>query len=98
MREQIFIPSIFIILSSSEGKDWFQNCQSFPAHRDGFPDPSVQVDDEENVRTPPNLGSYWEIRPLRPQNFPMPPVFWWSTDTIFPFVLVGGQNGFFGDN
>ena len=27
------------ILSSSAGKDWFQNCQSFPVHREGFPDP-----------------------------------------------------------
>ena len=30
---------------------------------------SALFDDEENVRTPPKLGRYWEIHPLRPQDF-----------------------------
>ena len=34
----------------------------------------------EIVRTPPKLGKYWEIHPLRPPDFP--PLSWWSTDTI----------------
>ena len=29
-------------------------------------------DDEENVRTPPKLGRYWEIHPLCPRDFPRP--------------------------
>ena len=81
--------------------------------------PCRWIDDEENVRTPPKLGRYWEIHPLRPRDFPrnsrfpsgfalgkslgsreiswasgmdfpIPPQFWWSTDTIppRPFVFV----------
>ena len=73
--------------------------------------PCRWIDDEENVRTPPKLGRYWEIHPLRPwdfprpsrfplgfalgkslgsreiswalgMDFPIPPSFWWSTDTL----------------
>ena len=34
--------------------------------------PCRWIDDEENVRTPPKLGRYWEIHPLRPRDFPRP--------------------------
>ena len=34
--------------------------------------PCRWIDDDENVRTPQKLGRYWEIHPLRPQNFPQP--------------------------
>ena len=37
--------------------------------------PCRWIDDEENVCTPPKLGRYWEIHPLRPQDFPIPPFF-----------------------
>ena len=30
------------------------------------------IDDEENVHTPPKLGRYWKIYPLRHQDFPRP--------------------------
>ena len=30
------------------------------------------IDDEENVRTPPKLGRYWKIYPLRHRDFPRP--------------------------
>ena len=34
--------------------------------------PCRWIDDEENVRTPPKLGRYWEIHPLCPRDFPRP--------------------------
>ena len=34
--------------------------------------PCRWVDDEENVRTPPKRGRYWEIHPRRPRDFPRP--------------------------
>ena len=34
--------------------------------------PRDRIDDEENVRTPPKLGKYLEIHPLRPWDFPQP--------------------------
>ena len=52
--------------------------------------PCRSIDDEENVRIPPKLGRYWEIHPLRLReiswalgmDFPIPPSFWWSMDTM----------------
>ena len=84
---------------------------SLPTGMDFLIHPCRWIDDEENVRTPPKLGRYWEIHPLRPRDFPrpsrfpsgfalgkslgsreisrasgmdfpIPPSFWWSTDTI----------------
>ena len=85
---------------------------SLPTGMDFLIHPCRWIDDEENVRTPPKLGRYWEIHPLRPRDFPrpsrfpsgfalgkslgsreiswasgmdfpIPPSFWWSTDTIY---------------
>ena len=55
---------------------------SLPTGMDFVIHPCRWIDDYENVRTPPKLGRYWEIHPLRPRDFPIPPSFWWSTDTI----------------
>ena len=72
---------IYIILSSlplsfshpQRGSIDFNSVNpSLPRGMDFLIHPCRWIDDEENVRTPPKLMRYWEIHPLRPQDFPRP--------------------------
>ena len=45
---------------------------SLPTGMDFLIHPCRWIDDEENVRTPPKRGRYWEIHPRRPRDFRRP--------------------------